>query len=519
MPIEGLETYEPDGAVPWPLVLVEGEPGAGKTWELVEFLKQSPNVGEGYWIPLDEGGAARYYGGRLPGVRKFEILKLKTGDYHEILEKIRVVKAHAQKEADAGHPPVVLVIDTASGIWDALRDWVNARARDTRRAKALLAQDPNAEVPKPGRNLWNDADARWRALAKELRTFPGICVVTARGKEISATDPNTGQPLVDDRTKQAIKEWSVEIKPAFEFMCDVWLRKRREEGTFVVRINSVEHGRKPGSDESKQLRAVAPESDGRLLDWALFDVLGLDPTTAYAADFKEFGAGGLTDAERVQDPEHQQQQRPTPPPRARRPLPSQMAKRVAEAPDLYDLREVWMEYNRVGLLQVEVELPGGVYTVDELITARKETLEEEAKRAEKEGAEKPEAAGQQAPAEEGEGVVNALVGEQQPEVPPTTVQGAVATAMTGSRPKTGRERTAEQVEAEKKGSEPDDPDLCKNSAARRGILSSIEGMGISEAQIVEHFGRPLEQIATRRITGFVQDAVRANQREKAGARG
>lgn len=358
MPIPGLDTYEPDGAMPWPLVLVEGEEHSGKTYDLVAFAKQCDRIGEVYWIPLDEGGHARMYGGRIPG-KPFEIVKLTTGAHAELLDKIVRIKAHAAEQAKAGAKPVVLILDSVSGVWSGLHDWVNARHRETRKARAILRDDPNADVGRAGRNLWNDADARWRALVKELKTFPGLVILTARGKEISATD-ESGQPAVDPRTRLPIKDWSVEVKRGFTYYVDVWLRKRREEGSFVVSVRSVEHGKKPGTEEAKKADPILDaKAEGRELEWLLFDVLGLDPATAYVNEFIESNAGGYTEGElaameeahRSEDsPVSRQQTSRQRAGQRRTRTPEEWSKAVAEAPTRDRLNELHTEATTLGQL-------------------------------------------------------------------------------------------------------------------------------------------------------------------------
>lgn len=61
-----LKTRKPTGAVPWPLVLLEGEEKAGKSWALAE-LSASDKVGDTYWFDLGEGAADEY--GAIPGAR------------------------------------------------------------------------------------------------------------------------------------------------------------------------------------------------------------------------------------------------------------------------------------------------------------------------------------------------------------------------------------------------------------------------------------------------------------------
>jgi hypothetical protein len=184
MAMDGLKTRKPTGRVPWPCILLEGEEKAGKSWALAQ-LSTSDRIGALYWIDLNEGAGDEY--GAVPGA-KYQLIE-HDGSYAAVLAAVQAVKAEARRAADAGEPPVVLGIDTGSAIWDGLKDWASDRAAKSARNRELLKRDPHAEIV-ISQNLWNDAGARWRKLQTELLTFPGIVVVTARGKEVTEVDAN-----------------------------------------------------------------------------------------------------------------------------------------------------------------------------------------------------------------------------------------------------------------------------------------------------------------------------------------
>jgi hypothetical protein len=192
-----VKSRKPTCVIPYPLVLLEGEEKAGKSWAAM-LLSASPKVGATYVLDLGEGGADEY--GLIPGAR-FEILE-HDGTWAQILERVMEVKAAARYAKDNGQPPVVLVIDSATDLWNGLKA-VGGRAvqevRDVQAAK--FAKDPNGEH-KPTQNLWNDANARHRRLMTQLMTFPGVVVMTARGKEV--TEVKNGKPV------EGSKVWSVE---------------------------------------------------------------------------------------------------------------------------------------------------------------------------------------------------------------------------------------------------------------------------------------------------------------------
>ncbi len=280
------------GKVGHPFILLEGEEGSGKSYAIVA-LAHSPRVGDAYFIEVGEKKLDEY------GDDKVRLIE-HDGSYHEIVEQVEAVSLAAQAAIDAGAPPVVLCIDSATPLWEGLCDWVNQRARSTDKAKEILRRDPSADIT-VGRALWNDANARWARLIKFLRTFPGIVVVTARGKVISATDPNTGQPFRDGR-----KDYAVQSNKALPFDVDVWVRMTRDDDPQVIKSNNrnmpikYEKNKRTFREENSEDLRIPRGAD--LLDHLIFDRMKYDPANASDPDqYRQFTAGGLTEDEVVTD--------------------------------------------------------------------------------------------------------------------------------------------------------------------------------------------------------------------------
>ncbi|MFE7129321.1 AAA family ATPase [Streptomyces sp. NPDC057638] len=221
-----LKTRKPTGIVPWPLLLIEGEEGAGKTYAAAEF-SASDRIGQMFWMDLDEGSADEY--AAIEGANYLIIEH--DGTYRDILEQVEAVHAEARRAAAAGEPPVVLAIDSGSALWRMLTNWTYERGRRTTKNRALLQGDPDAAYD-IGRNLWNDALERWNRIIYLLRTLPGIAIVLARGKEVSATDDN-GQPI---RNKS---EWKVAAQKDLGFDSTCWVRMKRNANPQIIKVRSL----------------------------------------------------------------------------------------------------------------------------------------------------------------------------------------------------------------------------------------------------------------------------------------
>jgi hypothetical protein len=525
MPVPGLKTHAPTGAVPYPLVLIEGEEHAGKTWTLAEFSR-SEKIGEMYVIPLGEGGTIEQYGA-IPGAR-YEVVELENGDYHEVLDAVVAIKTYAAKVKEAGEKPVVLAVDSGSGIWEGLKDWVNVRARDTRTAKSILRDDPNAEI-KPGRNLWNDADVRWRRLQRELKTFPGIVIVTARGKEVSATDPNTGQPLVING--KAVKDWSVECHKELKYASDVWVRMKREGGAYVVGVRSVAHGTKPGVAKEPE-PIVDKAAEGRMLDWLLFDVLGVNPSTAYVGKYQEFEAGGFTEGElaRIED-EQRQTRQPARPQNdrgngARRGRTREQWLAAIEAcfdPD--EGRALWREASAAGLLAADldgIDLGDRIRArVEDLTSGRvarpgTQTARPPAEPAQTEpSAPPPPAAPREAPPEAPGAAEPVPDRAPDPEPAPTDVR-----TDDEEKPAEVTGAPAEPWESAPAPERPPVPqvpdDDVRDSKLRKATMEALEelfgGAEMCQAAGEQEFGKPLELVGNRAMRDWLTRETRGENR-------
>jgi hypothetical protein len=161
-----LKTRRPTGVVPWPLILIEGDEGAGKTYSAAEF-SASGLIGQMFWVDLAEGSADEY--AAIEGA-DYEIID-HDGSYRDIFEQIQAVHAEARRAAVADEPPVVLTIDSGSQLWRMLKNWTHERARRGKANAQRLEADPDA-VFDVGMNLWNDATERWAAVIHLLQTSP-----------------------------------------------------------------------------------------------------------------------------------------------------------------------------------------------------------------------------------------------------------------------------------------------------------------------------------------------------------
>lgn len=469
MAIEGLKTHKPSGKIPWPLILLEGSEKAGKSWSIAEFSR-SERIGTLYWIDLNEGAAEEY--GAIPGA-DYQVVELSTGDYHEVLHAIELIHKEAERARDAGEKPVALGIDSGTAIWNGLKDWASSRARDSSRGRSLLAKDPHAEV-KISTTLWNDAGARWRKIQTLLATFPGPVVITARGKEVAVIGPD-GNPIEGQKT------WSVDCHKDLPFTATVWVRMQRTAPPIVIGARSVHAGIKPGADDPKPIEDARAE--GRLVEWLIFDALGVDPAQVGSRDFREFTGGELTEEERVRpeegEPDQSRTARRAPAQRGR--TSAQWLTAIFDCADLDGTRALWTEAQRSGLLDADVD---GVYLGDR-IRARAEDI--------KAGRVQP------TPEEDPTGPASApLPAAERPVDLPAPGEAPAA----ADGPLTGPADAAPDAETEEPVEQSPDTDVKpgKMRGAALAALAEMYGSEDAAAAVVEQeYGKPLDLVGNRRL--------------------
>lgn len=240
-----LRTRKPTGQVAYPLILLEGAEKVGKSYAAYK-LSASPKVGRTFVLDLGEGTADEY-----AALGPYEVI-VHNGTFSDLFGQL---KAAAAEPAVEGRPNVI-VLDDATALWDLLKDWITARARTSKAGVRKLKEDPDAEVD-VAMNLWNDAKDRWYDVLNLLRSWPGIGVMIARGKEVAKVQG--GQPVAGQ------SEWKVEVEKSTIYAVSAWVRMTRPHTATLIGARSL-HLDVPHSG------LVLPGDNP--LEHLVFDVLG-----------------------------------------------------------------------------------------------------------------------------------------------------------------------------------------------------------------------------------------------------
>ncbi len=267
-----LSFREPTGRTSYPLILVEGEEYSLKS-TLAVTLAGDPRLGETWMLPVGEEVDW------LSAVAPFKIVE-HNGQWWQIIGAVEQMHAAAAAIRAAGGKPPLLIVDSASKVWELLATWAEYRARSSDTNRRKLALDPNAEID-ISHTYWNAANRRHRRLVHLLRSMPAVVVVTGRGKWVSAFDKGTGRPVPGQR------EYSVQVQAELPYATTAWVRLSREAHPQIVAARMAQGGIRPGVNPPMTVdpgdpRFAALAETGFNLSW-LLDVLDFDPAVTEPA--------------------------------------------------------------------------------------------------------------------------------------------------------------------------------------------------------------------------------------------
>jgi hypothetical protein len=274
-------TRRPTGRPSNPVICLSGGDQTGKTTQAV-LLTASERVGPSWMVQLGEVDGDPYGAMAVAGRPVRYQLVEHDGTWPDIFEAVRQVRDEARAMVESGllgGLPPVFIFDSMSKEWGMLSTWAENRARKAKANIKATAEDPNAAIT-VDRMYWNDANARNDQLMTLLLTFPGIVILTARGKWVSKTDPRTGNPTRE-------REYTIEAQKALGHQVGCWVRLDKEEPPTIV------NARFPRGPQGVQIvpgidRPVVVDGrrDPRFkgvdfnLEWLIFDYMGYDPGTA-----------------------------------------------------------------------------------------------------------------------------------------------------------------------------------------------------------------------------------------------
>lgn len=217
-----LTTRKPTGKPCWPLLLIAGVEKSGKSYASAE-ASASQLIGRTFWVAVGEDEPDEL--GALPGAR-FEIVE-HDGTYRGILAALTGAAAEPAKGA-----PNLIVLDSATRLWDLLCDEQQVEANRRAKAKAEKYKQPLSDQDATiTMDQWNTAKQRWAHCIDALRAHSGPSIVTARLEEVTVLD-GQGKPTT-------ARTWKVKTEKSLPFDVGVTVEMPARGKASLVGVRSL----------------------------------------------------------------------------------------------------------------------------------------------------------------------------------------------------------------------------------------------------------------------------------------
>ena len=213
-----IATRRPSGKPSWPIILLAGREGAGKSWAAAS-ASASDLVGRTLWIGIGEDDPDEY--GAIPGA-DFEIVE-HDGSYAGILGAIR-----AAVSEPAGDIPTLIVVDSMTRLWNLLGDNIQAIANGRAKGRRNAGTGDYAI----SMDLWNVAASQWAAVMDALRQHQGPVLLTARLDEVVVMEE--GKPSTE-------RSWKVQAHKSLPFDAAAVVQLRERGAFLLTKVKSARH--------------------------------------------------------------------------------------------------------------------------------------------------------------------------------------------------------------------------------------------------------------------------------------
>ena len=204
-----LATRKPTGKPSWPILLLAGREGSGKSWSLIQ-ASASPLIGRTLYIGIGEDDPDEY--ALIPDAN-FEIV-VHDGTYPGILAAVRAAVAEPQ-----GDLPTTIGVDSMTRLWNLIGDNMQAIANTRARGRKNANGDYTISA-----DLWNVAAGQWQDVMDALRLHQGPVILTARLDSVAVMENGAPTPQ---------KEWKVQAHKSLVFDAAA-IVEMRERGQFLI---------------------------------------------------------------------------------------------------------------------------------------------------------------------------------------------------------------------------------------------------------------------------------------------
>lgn len=221
------QTRRPTGQASWPIVILAGVEGSGKTWSAVEASGMDL-IDRAFFLEVGERMADEY--GAVPGA-DFEIVE-HDGTWGNILGAVRWAASQTPADGKAH----LLIVDSVTEVWTLLSDiaqhMANTRSRNKGRGNGGDAQITM--------DLWNQAKDALADFLAACRAFPGPVILTARLDNVTVVEG--GKPTGEH-------VWKIRGEKNLPYQATVILQARSPRDWLLTKIASTKMQLPPNGEE------------------------------------------------------------------------------------------------------------------------------------------------------------------------------------------------------------------------------------------------------------------------------
>lgn len=210
------ETVVPTGQASWPIILLSGIEGSGKTWAAAEASGLAM-FGRTLFLEVGEQMGNEYIG--VPGA-DYEMI-VHDGTERQVRQAVEW--AAAQPIVDGR--PSLLIVDSMTEIWSLLQDEQQRIANERAKRKGK-GSNTDATITM---DQWNVAKDRMNDILQSIRRFPGPAVLTARLDNVSVVEG--GQPTGE-------RVWKIRAEKNLPYQATVVMQAREPRKWTMTKIAS-----------------------------------------------------------------------------------------------------------------------------------------------------------------------------------------------------------------------------------------------------------------------------------------
>lgn len=222
-----LRTRRPTGQVSWPIIILAGVEGGGKTWSAVEATSMDL-IDRSFFLEVGERMGDEY--AAVPG-SDYEIVE-HDGTWRQILASVGAAADVAPVEGKAN----LLIVDSVTEVWTLLSDMAQHEANQRAQRKGR-GGNGDAQITM---DLWNAAKDALGDFLGALRSFPGPVILTARLDHVSVVEG--GKPTGDST-------WKIRAEKNLPYQATVIMQARQPRDWLMTKIASTKLQLPPGGEK------------------------------------------------------------------------------------------------------------------------------------------------------------------------------------------------------------------------------------------------------------------------------